>query len=302
MVSGLHFLLSYTCIFECDHCFVYSSPNAKGTFSISQVKEILDQAENIPSIDTIYFEGGEPFLFNELLISSVKYAKHKGFKVGIVTNGYWANSEENAELALQPFQDIGIYDLSISDDDFHYENEENHSKIGMKVAKNMKLPVDSICIDRPTTEFSDSEAIEKGEPIIGGTTMFRGRAVDTMAENEELPKKNWQELKTCPYEELREPSRVHIDPYGNIHLCQGISIGNVFKEPLKEIFENYDYLSHPIFKDLVEGGPAQIVTKHDIELEFDSYIDECHLCFVARRKIIKNLPYYLNPSQVYGLE
>ncbi|MHA1991964.1 MAG: radical SAM/SPASM domain-containing protein [Candidatus Hodarchaeales archaeon] len=302
MVSGLHFLLSYTCIFECDHCFVYSSPNAKGTFSISQVKEILDQAENMPSMETIYFEGGEPFLFNELLISSVKYAKHKGFKVGIVTNGYWANSEENAELALRPFQDIGIYDLSISDDDFHYENEENHSKIGMKVANKLKLPVDSICIDRPSTEYSDSEEIEKGTPVIGGSTMFRGRAVDTMADKEDLPRKNWQELKTCPYEELREPGRVHIDPYGNIHLCQGISIGNVFKEPLKEILENYDYLSHPIFKDLVEGGPAQLVTKHDIKLETESYIDECHLCFVTRRKMIKSLSNYLNPPQVYGLE
>ena len=302
MISGLHFLLSYTCIFECDHCFVYSSPEAKGTFSFSQIKNILDQAEDIPDIDNVYFEGGEPFLFYQLMLSCIKYAKLKDFKVGIVTNGYWATSEENAEIILQPIQDIGIEDLSISDDDYHYDNDQNQAKIGINIAKKLNIPVDSICIEKPSPNIVESKVSDKGQPIIGGNTMFRGRAVDTLIKNEVLPRKNWKELTTCPYEELQHPKRVHIDPYGNIQICQGISIGNVFKEPLKEILENYDYQSHPILKDLVEGGPAQLVSKHDIQLETDMFVDECHLCYESRRKMIDNLSYYLNPRQVYGLE
>ena len=33
MLTGIHFLLTYSCTSECDHCFLYCSPNAKGTFT-----------------------------------------------------------------------------------------------------------------------------------------------------------------------------------------------------------------------------------------------------------------------------
>ena len=30
MLTGIHFILTYTCNFECDHCFLYCSPKSKG--------------------------------------------------------------------------------------------------------------------------------------------------------------------------------------------------------------------------------------------------------------------------------
>ena len=33
MITGIHILLSYACTNQCDHCFVFSSPQAKGTFT-----------------------------------------------------------------------------------------------------------------------------------------------------------------------------------------------------------------------------------------------------------------------------
>ena len=59
MLSQIHFLLTYSCNFECDHCFLYCSPKSEGTFTINQIKSVLDEALKIETIDWIYFEGGE---------------------------------------------------------------------------------------------------------------------------------------------------------------------------------------------------------------------------------------------------
>jgi len=40
-VTGLHFLLTYQCIYECDHCFVWGSPRQTGVMSIDQVQGYL---------------------------------------------------------------------------------------------------------------------------------------------------------------------------------------------------------------------------------------------------------------------
>ena len=122
MLKGIHFLLTYMCNLECDHCFVYCSPNARGTFTLSQMRHALDEAVKIGTIEWVYFEGGEPFLFYPLMIEGIKLARSKGFKVGVVTNGYFATCEENAELWLDPLCELGIADLSISDDSLHHED------------------------------------------------------------------------------------------------------------------------------------------------------------------------------------
>ena len=33
----------------------------------------------------------------------------------------------------------------------------------------------------------------------------------------------------------------------------------------------------------------------------DAYVDECHLCFLARKALLQRFPQYLAPKQVYGL-
>jgi len=47
MLTGLHFLLTYTCNFECDHCFVYSRPGAKGTFTIAQIRDVYNTPQKL---------------------------------------------------------------------------------------------------------------------------------------------------------------------------------------------------------------------------------------------------------------
>jgi MoaA/NifB/PqqE/SkfB family radical SAM enzyme len=298
MLTGIHLLLTYMCNLKCDHCFVYSGPDARGTFTLKQIRTVLDEATKIGTIKWIYFEGGEPFLFYPLMLEGIKIARRMGFKVGVVTNAYYATSEEDAELWLTPLCESGISDLSISDDSFHYEEEkDNLPKRALVAAKRLGIPVNSICIEKSTVEADKKQ--NKGSSVYGGGAMYRGRAVEKLVEG--LPQRRWEEFTECPYEDLKEPERIHLDPYGNVHLCQGLSIGNMWETSLSMLVKNYNADSHPICGPLIRGGPALLAKKYNVEHE-DNYVDECHFCYLVRLALLNKFPEYLAPRQIYGLE
>ena len=300
MLTGIHFLLTYMCNLKCDHCFVYSGPNAKGTFTLSQIRKVLDEVTKIGTIKWIYFEGGEPFLFYPLMLEGIKIARSMGFTVSVVTNAYYATSEEDAELWLKPLCKLEISGLSISDDSFHYEEEKNNpAKRTLAAAKRLGIPVNSICIERPAVKTDIDKKQDKGAPVIGGGAMFRGRAVEKLVEG--LPQRRWEEFTECPYEDLKEPERVHLDSYGNVHLCQGLSMGNMWENPLSILVRNYNADSHPICGPLAKGGPARLAKEYKVEHK-DKYVDACHFCYLLRLALIDRFPQYLAPRQVYGLE
>jgi hypothetical protein len=264
------------------------------------MKEVFDELAKIETIEWIYFEGGEPFLFYPLMYEGIKTAHDMGFKIGLVTNAYWATSEDDAELWLKPLHDLGLSDISISDDEFHYEDKEaSPAKHALNAARRLGMSCGSICIDKPTVEEGVDKEHVKGKPVISGGVMFRGRAIEKLIEG--LPRRRWAEFTECPYEDLRNPKRVHLDAYGNVHLCQGLSMGNMWDVPLSKIVKRYGADSHPICNPLVNGGPARLAKDYDVPHEAE-YVDACHLCYLARRALLDKFPQYLAPRSVYGLQ
>jgi hypothetical protein len=299
VLTGIHFLLSYKCDLACDHCFVYGSPNAKGTFTLDQLKKVFNELSKLETIEWIIFEGGEPFLFYPLMYEGIKMAHSMGFKVGLVTNAYWAISEEDAELWLKPLHDLGVSDISVSNDEFHYEDKEaSPAKHALNAARRLGMSCGSIRIGKPTIEEGVDKKHAKGKPVIGGGAVFRGRAVEKLIEG--LPRRPWQEFTECPYEDLGNPKRVHLDAYGNIHLCQGLSMGNMWDIPLSKVVRQYNADSHPICGPLLKGGPALLAKEYDIPHEAE-YVDACHMCYLVRRALLDKFPQYLAPLSIYGL-
>ncbi len=300
MIKEIHFILTYKCNFECDHCFLYCSPRSDGTFTIKQISRVLEEAKKIGTIEWIFYEGGEPFLFFPLMIEGIRRAGRMGLKVGAVTNAYGAASPEDAELWLKPLAEAGLSFLNISNDSFHYgDKKENPASIAYSAAVKLGIESKPIYIENPKATGSTECEVEKGRSVAGGSARFRGRAVDKLIKD--LPLRSWNSLNTCPYEDLTSPSRVHIDSYGNIHLCQGLIMGNLWERSLSEIISNYQAELHPICGPLVRGGPAQLAKELNLIHE-DKYVDECHFCYLLRHSIINDYPEYLAPKQVYGFE
>ena len=295
-LTGLHFLLTYQCNLECDHCFAWGSPWQVGTMRLRDVRNILDQAVALGTVNSIYFEGGEPFLYYATLLKGVQEASDRGFQVGIVTNGYWATALEDATECLRPFTGL-IQDLSVSSDLFHWsENREQHAKNATGAAEELGIPIGFISISHPETAQAD--AGEGQLPLGESSVMYRGRAAEKLAPAAD--KYSWEVFTECPYENLREPGLVHVDPPGNLHICQGISLGNVFQISLKEICRSYDADGHPITGPLLKGGPAELVKRYGLA-HGDAYADACHLCSESCRLLRGQFPEVLLPDQMYGV-
>ncbi len=128
--------------------------------------------------------------------------------------------------------------------------------------------------------------------------MFRGRAADKLTEG--LPRRPRETLTTCPHENLASPGRVHVDPFGFVHLCQGLCMGNLWKTPLAEMVRDYDVGRHPLAGPLARGGPAELARVYDLP-HAEGYVDECHFCYELRKQLLARFPEYLAPRQVYGL-
>jgi len=292
-LSSLHILLTFQCIFECEHCFVWGSPAQQGTMTLAQIRQVLEQARQTGSITKIFFEGGEPFLYYPLLLSGVQKATDLGFKVGLVTNAYWANSPEDAVEFLRPFSPL-IEDLTISSDLYHYsELMSRQAKNALYAAQELYIPIDIISVAQPTEEATSSH----GQLTDQAAVMYRGRAACKLVAHAQL--QAWELFTECPHEDLRESGRAHLDPLGNLHICQGISLGNVFEAPLQQICQKYSPEVHPICGPLLGGGPVALVQEYNLP-HAEAYADACHLCYEARLSLRQRFPEILKPDQMYG--
>ena len=291
-LTGLHILLTYQCTYECEHCFVWGSPRQSGTLTLEQVEDILKQAKDA-GVESIYFEGGEPFLYYAILSKGVRLAAEMGFSVGIVSNAYWANTVADAMENLQPFAGR-IDDLTVSSDQYHCgkclgECPQN----ALVAAKWLNISTGMISVAQPEGNAPQTHGQIENE----GAVMYRGRASQLVTRAALHP---WEGFTECPHEDLREPGRVHLDPLGNLHICQGVVIGNVFEKSLWQICDEYDADAHPICGPLLAGGPAALVTEYNPP-HASSYADACHLCYEARTALRVRFPDLLAPDQMYGV-
>jgi hypothetical protein len=190
-----------------------------------------------------------------------------------------------------------LEDLSVSSDLFHYsEMISQQARCAQQAAEELGVPLGVISIARP--DEGDGASSVGQLPSGESGVMYRGRAVQNLAPR--APHQDWESFTTCPHEDLRDPGRLHLDPFGYLHICQGIGIGNLFETPLAEIVAAYQPEEHPIAGPLLHGGPAALVHQYQLSHE-PAYADACHLCYTARLSLRKRFPHILAPDSMYGV-
>lgn len=296
--TAVHVLLTYRCTDACKHCFVFSGPHQLATYTMGRLETAISQIRRAPQVRWIYFEGGEPFLYYPLLLEAVRCATDRGLATAVVTNGYWITSERDLGFALRPLVAAGLKKLQVSIDDLHRYRRLEHLKPQLlDMARRFRLTCQILSVEVPV---SDEEPLleRKGQTITQGEIAFRGRAVTQLAPDQAAWA--WDSFDACPHERLDDPQRVHLDPHGHVHLCQGTLLGNIDKDPLDVLFETYRPEAHPIVGPLLRGGPTALVQEQGLEHD-EGYADACHLCFHARSQLLGRFPELLGPPSVYGL-
>lgn len=175
------------------------------------------------------------------------------------------------------------------------DEEGERARTAAAAAETLGIPMGTITITHPDTALDSGVVghLSEGESKV----MYRGRAARNLTDpRSERP---WLEFTACPHEELSDPGRLHVDPFGNLHICQGIVIGNLFDEPLDAICRDYDPDTHPIIGPLLQGGPAELARAFKASIH-KGYADACHLCYDTRDQLRVKHPRVLGPDQMYG--
>lgn len=295
-LNSLHLMLTYRCDLACAHCFAWGAPTQTGTMTTKQVDRVLKQGRDLGTIGSVYFEGGEPFLSYEVLCRGVTLGKSFGWQTGIVSNGLWAVDRETADRFLAPLA-TALDQLFLSRDRYHGGPRQSlrvdHARAS---AERYGITVYEIAVGAAELGASDVGVgqLPPGESAV----MFRGRAAARLARR--APHASWRRFDRCPHEALANPGRVHVDPLGYVHLCQGIALGNVFDTPLAKLFADYRPERHPIVGPLLDGGPIALAQRHAVPHD-DAYADACHFCDAVRRQLRERFPELLVPDQMYGV-
>lgn len=123
------FSVTTKCNLKCKHCYVTQNNQF---LDITKAKNFIHSCitqsikNNLPTIESIGFTGGEPFLYLDFLTELSTFAVNENLYFdSITTNGIFWNTQEELTDTLQKLYNSG-YDgkIQISFDSFHNQNEE----------------------------------------------------------------------------------------------------------------------------------------------------------------------------------
>jgi MoaA/NifB/PqqE/SkfB family radical SAM enzyme len=120
-VTSITILYSYKCNFQCKHCSVNAGPQYGEILPISYIEKTIKEASETASIQVVVATGGEPTLFPNHLEFLIRAASDLGLVTRLVTNAWWARTQERARASVRKWASLGLEELNVSYDDFHAE-------------------------------------------------------------------------------------------------------------------------------------------------------------------------------------
>ncbi len=160
------------CNAQCKHCCFSCSPNSKDALSEEEIWKVVNYGINDKDINEIAISGGEPFLYEELILSIVKAVSKSKKIVTCITNGFWATSYDVARGKLEKFSSAGLRFLTISFDEFHNEYVDIE-KIRNIVEASFQLPIKISLNIAVTKSHTGIKLIEELSDSLFGVSLTR---------------------------------------------------------------------------------------------------------------------------------
>jgi hypothetical protein len=316
VISGITWILSYRCNLNCAHCFF----DVQGDLRILDhelAREALVSLEQTVPLAWQHVSGGEPLLFEAELHRLLEVIQEHGSKtVGIATNGFWGDSEQRAQETVSQLKRRGVNGLCLSADDYHQSGLSiDHVRTAAEQVAAQGLNKHSFVVccqqEGSSPSFTGKDFALPLAPVLV-RKIGRGAAVDVFddtAQAGNIPAAPCRNLCCCLGETTPfDPQMVWIDPYGNVMICYGLIIGNLYERSLGEILRDYSVNQSPLLKVLAEQGPVglyRLAVSKGWQPE-GGFADECSLCWQARYFLRKPLSERLGPevlgSERLGLE
>ena len=307
-------LLTYRCNCRCAFCYYNCGPDKGGLLSVDLALSAWSSLQDLAGERArIHLTGGEPFLYWDRLIEILEAGQ--AAKMGpvdmIETNGFWATDDAEVTQRLQRLDGLGMQRLKVSCDPFHQQFVDIRH-----VQRLVRLAREIFGRERVLVRWEDylqannlpapgSDAYDKqtlNQAATDHPCRFTGRAAEDLIDQ---PKTHHlDELRSaCCGQSFLGAKGVHIDPFGNVFsgTCSGIIVGNIAQQSLKELWCNFNPLTHPVIATLCQQGPTGLESQASSPPPIDHWVSKCHLCTHLRRDLMSQGQYRdtLGPDECY---
>ena len=262
-IAIIQFQYDYTCNFKCPHCSVkrFQGKKEDRYFKIDDVKELSRQADEM-GLANIVITGGEPLVFPDL-DNLVKAIDPEKFYISMDTNGWLLNYEKAKHL-----KEIGIDKVQLSLDSIAENDSENfHGKgksndwalksLDASLKAGLNTIVQTVVTKQRVRSKEFIEFIEFLNKKEVGVFVTYAKPVgawegnfDILVDKEDMNYIKELEKKYNVFTHLTSSygldlgciavkRMISVTKYGDVMPCPYIhvSLGNFFKEPLKNIVE-----------------------------------------------------------------
>jgi hypothetical protein len=114
----LSVLPTYRCTAACTHCGTFSHPRRREFLDPELMLSAIDQAVE-SGYKVVVFTGGEPTLAGDNLLRGIARAASAGLVTRMVTNAWWATSDEAADTWVRRWVAAGLREINFSTGDQH---------------------------------------------------------------------------------------------------------------------------------------------------------------------------------------
>ena len=312
------------CTLRCDHCFAEAGPE-KNTFIDHE--KIDDVAEECKALFPKYKErliritGGDPFLHPKMLDIIRSFSKRRselGYtNLDVETNGWWAKDDNATREHVKKLKDAGADLLSMTMDYYHCKQGvfdiDDHFKRIKRIAKEEGLKFRHINTGTGPTEYDEKTQREFDEHRKNCKQCDTIPLAAPIGRARQLDPKMWQGTHHCNFKGCRlspptfmgqrgapyvHTDEVTIGPNGNVYPCNSgkefehatLSLGNIYKKPLQEIWEKHD---NKIVKLLKTRGLRALTRRAGIPTRWHWalywHMTPCGLCHEVLRKAGKEV-------------
>jgi len=302
-LNRIEFVVTHACSGRCKHCACGElSDKGKGInadMAVSSVKQLTERFK-IKSLMTF---GGEPLLFADSVCKIHATARDCGIpKRQLITNGFFSKDEQKINDAAKALCDSGVNDIMLSVDAFHQEYiplvpvvQFADALLAQKFTGLRVHP--AWVVDENNTNAYNAKTkrllkifTDKGIPQSSGNNIFpSGNAAKYLSEFYPLPGKADLSVPcgAAPYSSRPdEVDCISINPDGGVSACT--EIGNIYRDNILDIIDNYDPYKDPVLKAVLDGGVPELLNyakSLGIDVDINDRYSACGVCRKVRETI-----------------
>ena len=302
-LNRIEFTVTLACSGKCKHCsrtdLSNNAPSIDADKSAAVVKRL---AERFP-IESVMTFDGEPLLVADTVCKIHAASRDCGIpKRQLITNGFFSKDKQKIDEVAKALCDSGVNDVLLSIDTFHQEFIPLEPVLYFaKSLLKHKIPslhvhpawvVNETANNPYNTETKRLLKIftDKDIPVSRGNNISpSGNAAKYLKEYFSPP---GEVDLSVPCGSAKYRSRlddikaIGIHPDGSVIACT--EIGNIYRDDILHIVDNYDPYRDPILRKILDDGVAGLL-EHAKAMGIDVDISDCYsacgVCHKIRNKI-----------------